>query len=120
MPWLEASAKQLTKNLGLDALLVTRGKDGMSLFERMPNGLQRVDIPTVAKNVYDVTGAGDTAIAVFAAALAAGAELRSACELANVAAGIVVGKRGTTTVTREEIRDHFIQDETRKATPLYA
>jgi D-beta-D-heptose 7-phosphate kinase / D-beta-D-heptose 1-phosphate adenosyltransferase len=115
IPWLESSAQQLTKSLDLDALLVTRGKEGMSLFEQLPTGLRRVHIPTVARNIYDVTGAGDTAIAAFAAALAAGAELRIASRLANVAAGIVVGKRGTATVTLEEIREHFVQDEPHRA-----
>jgi D-beta-D-heptose 7-phosphate kinase/D-beta-D-heptose 1-phosphate adenosyltransferase len=105
--WLEASAEELTKSLGLDALLVTRGREGMTLFERSTSRMHRVDIPTVARNVYDVTGAGDTAIAAFAAAVAAGAELQSASHLANVAAGIVVGKRGTGTVTIEEIEEYF-------------
>lgn len=79
----------------------------MTLFERSTNRLHRVDIPTVARNVYDVTGAGDTAIAAFAAAVAAGAELQFASHIANVAAGIVVGKRGTATVTIEEIGEYF-------------
>ena len=115
IPWLEASAERLTKSLSLDALLVTRGKEGMSLFESFAGRLRRVDIPTIARNVYDVTGAGDTAIAALAAALGSGVELRVASELANIAAGIVVGKRGTATVTLEEIREHAIQDEHRAA-----
>jgi len=65
--------------------------------------LRRVHIPTVARNVYDVTGAGDTALAAFAAGIAAGAEREAAAHLANVAAGVVVGKHGTATATTEEI-----------------
>jgi len=107
LPWLMESAGRLTKSLGLEAMLVTRGKEGMSLFEKSPSGLHRMDIPTVARNVYDVTGAGDTAIAAFAAALGGGAELRSAAHLANAAAGVAVGKRGTATVTIEEILEHL-------------
>jgi D-beta-D-heptose 7-phosphate kinase/D-beta-D-heptose 1-phosphate adenosyltransferase len=111
LEWLTDSAGRLTKSLSLDALLVTRGGEGMSLFEHTENGLRRVDIATVARNVYDVTGAGDTAIAAFAAALAAGADRESAAHLANVAAGIVVGKRGTAVATIEEIQDHLTEQE---------
>jgi len=114
--WLMESARELTRWLGLEALLVTRGSEGMSLFEATDpqvngSGLRRVDIPTVARNVYDVTGAGDTAIGAFAAALAAGADRESAAQLANVAAGIVVGKHGTATAKIEEIQDHLIEQE---------
>lgn len=113
--WLTNSAVHLTERLGLEAMLVTRGKEGMSLFELLPNGLQRVDIPTVAMNVYDVTGAGDTAIATFVAALAAGVDRVTAAHLANVAAGVVVGKRGTSSATLKEILAHL--PETESQTP---
>jgi rfaE bifunctional protein kinase chain/domain len=102
--WLNDSARSLVEALSLEALLVTRGSEGMSLFERAANGLRRVDIPTMARSVYDVTGAGDTAIAAFSAAVASGADLASAAQLANLSAGIKVGKRGTACVDLEEIR----------------
>jgi D-beta-D-heptose 7-phosphate kinase/D-beta-D-heptose 1-phosphate adenosyltransferase len=102
--WLDASARSLVEVLALQALLVTRGSDGMSLFENSASGLRRVDIPTMARSVYDVTGAGDTAIAAFSAAVASGADLGAAAQLANLSAGIKVGKRGTACVDLEEIR----------------
>lgn len=87
--------------LGLEALLVTRGKDGMALFEK---GAAPVEIPIFGSDeAKDVTGAGDTVIAVFTLALAAGATFAEAAWLANVAGGIVVMKRGTATVTRAEL-----------------
>jgi rfaE bifunctional protein kinase chain/domain len=101
---LSDSARSLVESLSLEALLVTRGSEGMSLFEHSTNGLRRVDIPTMARSVYDVTGAGDTAIAAFSAAVASGADLGSAAQLANLSAGIKVGKRGTACVDLEEIR----------------
>jgi D-beta-D-heptose 7-phosphate kinase/D-beta-D-heptose 1-phosphate adenosyltransferase len=102
--WLNDSARSLVEVLSLEALLVTRGGQGMSLFELATGGLRRVDIPTTARSVYDVTGAGDTAIAAFSAAVASGADLGSAAQLANLSAGIKVGKRGTACVNLEEIR----------------
>ncbi|MDQ1405468.1 MAG: D-beta-D-heptose 7-phosphate kinase / D-beta-D-heptose 1-phosphate adenosyltransferase, partial [Acidobacteriaceae bacterium] len=97
-------ARSLVEVLALEALLVTRGSEGMSLFENSASGLRRVDIPTMARSVYDVTGAGDTAIAAFSAAVASGADLGAAARLANLSAGIKVGKRGTASVDLEEIR----------------
>jgi rfaE bifunctional protein kinase chain/domain len=102
--WLTDSARRLVGQLQLEALVVTRGREGMSLFEPVKAGLRRLDIPTVARSVYDVTGAGDTALAAFALAIAAGADREAAVHLANHAAGVVVGKRGTATVTVEELR----------------
>jgi rfaE bifunctional protein kinase chain/domain len=81
-------------------LVVTLGGDGMLLSE---NGLVGKIIPTYAREVYDVCGAGDTVIATLTAALAAGADIESAAHLANTAAGVVVGKFGTATATPEEI-----------------
>jgi D-beta-D-heptose 7-phosphate kinase/D-beta-D-heptose 1-phosphate adenosyltransferase len=104
--WLTDSTRRLTKDLELKALVVTRGSQGMALFEPGRTGLRRVDIPAVAKSVYDVTGAGDTALATFAAAMASGSDHEAAVRMANVAAGIVVGKRGTATATIDEIREH--------------
>jgi len=109
--WLTGSAGCLTRRLGLEALLVTRGSDGMTLFEPGESRLRRVDIPTVARKIYDVTGAGDTALAAFAAGIAAGATREAAAHLANVAAGVVVGKHGTAVVTAKEILEHVVESE---------
>jgi D-beta-D-heptose 7-phosphate kinase / D-beta-D-heptose 1-phosphate adenosyltransferase len=103
--WLSESGQQLMQRMGLQALLVTRGSDGMSLFENAKPGLRRVDIPTTARSVYDVTGAGDTAIAAFAAALASGIAREDAAHLANLAAGLKVAKRGTATVSSVELQE---------------
>jgi D-beta-D-heptose 7-phosphate kinase / D-beta-D-heptose 1-phosphate adenosyltransferase len=103
--WLNNSAMRLLDKLDLQALVVTRGGEGMSLFERREGSLSRIDIATTARSVYDVTGAGDTAIAVFGACLAAGSCLESAVRLANIAAGIKVGKRGTACVSARELTD---------------
>ena len=84
------------------ALLMTRGEEGMSLFER-GRKIAHTHFPAQAKEVYDVTGAGDTVIGVLALSLAANANLKEATSLANHAAGIVVGKVGTSTVSREEL-----------------
>jgi len=105
--WLVGSAEGLTKRLGLEALLVTRGSEGMTLFEAEESTLRRVDIPTVARKIYDVTGAGDTALAAFAAGIAAGAPREDAARLANISAGVVVGKRGTAIVTADEILEYL-------------
>jgi D-beta-D-heptose 7-phosphate kinase/D-beta-D-heptose 1-phosphate adenosyltransferase len=83
-----------------DQLVVTRGKDGMSI---IPSGGAAVHLRTTAREVFDVSGAGDTVAATMALSLAAGAGIHDACILANVAAGIVVSKRGTAIVTTSEI-----------------
>jgi rfaE bifunctional protein kinase chain/domain len=85
------------------ALLVTRGEEGMSLFEKNDR-IHHTLFPTQAREVFDVTGAGDTAIGVFALCMASGATFREAAFLANHAAGIVVGKVGTSTVSQAELR----------------
>jgi D-beta-D-heptose 7-phosphate kinase / D-beta-D-heptose 1-phosphate adenosyltransferase len=105
--WLTSSAGNLVGRLGLEALLVTRGSEGMALFESGESRLHRVDIPTVARKIYDVTGAGDTALAAFAAGIAAGATRMTAAHLANISAGLVVGKRGTAIVTTDEILEYL-------------
>lgn len=98
---LETLGAALLRKLRLQALLVTRGRDGMAVFER---GRKPVHIPVHGGDeVADVTGAGDTVIAVFTLALAAGASFVEAAKLANYAGGIVVMKRGTATLTREEL-----------------
>jgi D-beta-D-heptose 7-phosphate kinase/D-beta-D-heptose 1-phosphate adenosyltransferase len=90
----------LQKRLDAGAVLVTRGPQGMSLFER---GGRLTHLPTVAREVYDVTGAGDTVVSVVALALAAGAELPSACYLSNHAAGIVIREVGTASCSPEQL-----------------
>ena len=85
---------------GIEYLLVTRGEEGMALFE---SGSRVTYIPTVAKEVFDVTGAGDTVIAILALSLSAGLSILEAAVLSNLAAGIVVGKLGTASVTPEEL-----------------
>lgn len=101
----------LLRRLQARAVLITRGEQGMSLFEA---GRPVTHIPTAAREVYDVTGAGDTVMAVLALALAAGAPMREAAILANHGAGVVVGKRGTATVSRTELaralRDGAMRD----------
>jgi len=103
--WQTAAACNLINEMGIEALLVTRGCEGMSLFERAHGEVQQVDIPTMAQSVYDVTGAGDTAVSVFTLSVAAGADRETAARVANIAAGIVVGKPGTASVTIQEIQD---------------
>ena len=98
---LLAAGKVILQKMKLQSLLITRGKDGMVVFSR---GQQPVSIPIYGSDeVADVTGAGDTVIATYTAALAAGADAESAARLANYAGGIVVMKRGTATVTRDEL-----------------
>jgi D-glycero-beta-D-manno-heptose-7-phosphate kinase len=87
----------------LDALLLTRSEDGMSLFDANPQDGGHVRVPAQAREVFDVTGAGDTVIATLAVLLAAGMSLRDAMPLANRAGGIVVGKFGTASVAYEEL-----------------
>lgn len=90
----------LLNKLGCEAILITRGEHGMSLFE---NNGGITHIPTVAQEVYDVSGAGDTVIGALALAIATGANFKGAAVISNFAAGIVVGKVGTATVTPEEL-----------------
>jgi D-beta-D-heptose 7-phosphate kinase/D-beta-D-heptose 1-phosphate adenosyltransferase len=91
---------ELCRALDLEALLVTRGEQGMTLFraDREP-----LTLPTRAREVFDVTGAGDTVVALLAAGLAAGSGIEEAAALANLGAGIVVGKIGVATVSRSEL-----------------
>jgi D-glycero-beta-D-manno-heptose-7-phosphate kinase len=91
---------KLLHMLACENLLITRGKDGMSIFR---NGGKAVHIPTLARHVYDVTGAGDTVAAVLALGTAAGLPMVDACILANYAAGIVVGEVGTAAVSGTQL-----------------
>jgi D-beta-D-heptose 7-phosphate kinase / D-beta-D-heptose 1-phosphate adenosyltransferase len=97
---VRAAAMRVIADCGLPAVLATRGAAGMSLIQSDEAPLH---IPAVVREVFDVSGAGDTVIATFAAALGAGAKMTEAAQLANVAAGIAVGKAGTATVRPEEI-----------------
>lgn len=97
---LVEKGERLCRELELEALLITRSEKGMSLLRP---GSAPLHLPTLAREVFDVTGAGDTVIAALAAGIASGMTLADATQLANVAAGIVVGKLGTATATRSEI-----------------
>jgi rfaE bifunctional protein kinase chain/domain len=88
---MASKAQALRAELDLDAILVTRSEEGMSLYTAAGSE----DIPAVAREVYDVSGAGDTVIAALGVLLAAGADLAAAVRIANEAAGVVVGKLGT-------------------------
>lgn len=103
---IEKIGKRLLKELRCKALVITRGEEGMTLFEPQK---KPVDVPTEVKEVFDVTGAGDTVIATMALALGIGQHvtLKEAAILSNFAAGIVVGKMGTATVTKEELIHHL-------------
>ena len=96
---LEARAQALRESLRLDSLLLTRSEEGMSLFDASG----QVRVAARAREVFDVTGAGDTVIAIMAALLACGVSVREALPVANRAAGLVVGKFGTATVSYEEL-----------------
>lgn len=96
---LAHKAQALRQELSLQALLITRSEEGMTLYQDQ----EVMHQPTLAQEVYDVSGAGDTVIATLGVSIAAGASLAEAVRLANRAAGIVVGKLGTAVVTREEL-----------------
>ncbi len=101
------AAADLRDHLGLVFLAVTRGEEGISLLEQN----ETIHIPAAAKQVFDVSGAGDTVIATLAAGLVHGLSHRQAFELANIAAGIVVGKVGTVPVNREELLAELISQD---------
>jgi rfaE bifunctional protein kinase chain/domain len=96
---LAAKAQALMQTLELEALLLTRSEEGMTLF----SGADVINIPALAREVYDVSGAGDTVIATIAVMLGAGFPIIDAVQMANRAGGIVVGKLGTATVSRDEL-----------------
>lgn len=96
---LTDKAQQLRRSLEIDALLLTRSEEGMTLFTEETV----THVPAMAREVFDVSGAGDTVIATMAAMLAEGCSMQDAVLIANKAGGIVVGKLGTATVTREEL-----------------
>ncbi len=98
---LVAAGNRILHYLKCRSVLITQGKDGMTLFEKRG---EPVHIPTVARKVFDVTGAGDTVISTFCLGLAAGMDLKSAALISNFAAGLVVGEVGTSTVKAEELK----------------
>lgn len=100
---IKIAGKKIQKMMDCD-VLITRGAEGMSLFV----GKESTHLPTQAREVYDVVGAGDTVVAALLPALASGATLREATIIANHAAGIVVGKAGTATVGPEELRESLV------------
>ncbi len=101
---VDTSAAEILKYLNLDSILVTLGEQGMKLFQK---GGSLTHIPTVAQEVFDVSGAGDTVIAAFTLALCAGASQLEAAHIANFAAGIVVGKLGTAVITSKELLERI-------------
>src|SRR5690606_11373736 len=105
---LVARGLELVKRFELDALLVTRSENGMTLIRE---GQPELHLPAQAHEVYDVTGAGDTVISTLATSLAAGKSLDEACALANTAAGIVVGKLGTSTVSPVELANALYTEQ---------
>jgi D-beta-D-heptose 7-phosphate kinase/D-beta-D-heptose 1-phosphate adenosyltransferase len=105
------AGRRMIEELDCRSVLITQGKDGMTLFE---NDGDIHHIPTVAREVYDVTGAGDTVISTLSLGLAAGMDLKSAAIISNFAAGIVVGEVGTSTVKTEQLKG-VIMDRLRGA-----
>ena len=97
---VEKAGDTIFSHISTKYLILKRGEQGLSVYER---GKKAIHVPTLAKEVYDVTGAGDTVIAVSSLALLAGASIQEAALLANIAAGIVVGKLGTATLTSAEL-----------------
>jgi rfaE bifunctional protein kinase chain/domain len=104
------AGKQMLSELKCRSVLITQGKDGMTLFET--NG-EISHIPTMARKVFDVTGAGDTVISTFSLGLASGMDFKSAAVLSNLAAGVVVGEVGTSAVKAEELK-HVIRDRLKR------
>ena len=104
---LKQAARSIRDRLSCDAVLITRGDRGMMLVEADHDP---INVDTVAREVFDVTGAGDTVIATFALALASGASFTNAAHLANYAGGLVVMKRGTATVSASELEHAIRQD----------
>jgi D-beta-D-heptose 7-phosphate kinase/D-beta-D-heptose 1-phosphate adenosyltransferase len=103
--------EELMQEYHLEALLITRGEQGMTLLKK---GCKPHHMPTHAQEVFDVTGAGDTVVSVFAAALAAGLIMPVAAHLSNVAAGLVVGKLGTATISYDELKGALLEQHAEK------
>jgi rfaE bifunctional protein kinase chain/domain len=103
---LETIAKVLVEKLQLEKIIITLGADGMALLDTKLGGELKI-IPTVANEVFDVSGAGDTAIAAISSSLIAGASLEEAAWVGNCASGVVVKKRGTALCSKQELRDYY-------------
>lgn len=108
---VERAGEEILDRISARYLILKRGEQGMTVFER---GKRPIHIPTIAQEVFDVTGAGDTVIATAALALMAGADIREAAVLANAAAAIVVGKIGTATATAAELLAAVTQQQKKK------
>ncbi len=104
---VEIAGDHLLAELDVESLLITQGEEGMTLFRRNQGSKH---FPTAARQVYDVTGAGDTVIATLATALGAGSDLETATRIANAAAGIVVEQIGTTAISIEDVRNGMNPD----------
>ena len=100
---IDSAAKAIRERAGVDAIVLTRGAQGMTIWAPAEGGQRSIDIPTVATEVFDVSGAGDTVVAALSLAMTAGASVSEAARVANVAAGIAVGKRGTAVVMAREL-----------------
>ena len=105
---LKRSARDIVRTLKLKFLIVTLGEKGLAVF---PSEGEEIHLPTQAQAVYDVVGAGDTVLSAFALAYASGVSLSDCARIANSAAGIVVGKIGTASATRQEIIEHIRKEE---------
>ena len=99
---VEQAGKLLMEKLQLQAVLITQGENGMTLFQKNEKSFH---LNALARKVYDVTGAGDTVIAALAVSLGCGADLLQAAEIANISAGIVVEEIGTTAITSKKLKD---------------
>lgn len=103
---LEKIAEILVDKLSLEKIIITLGPDGMAMLDTKVGGSLRI-IPTAATEVFDVSGAGDTAIAAISSAIISGAELEEAAWIGNCASGVVIRKKGTALCSQEELRDYF-------------
>jgi rfaE bifunctional protein kinase chain/domain len=108
---LRWAGQRLLKRLLCDSVLITRGREGMALFSQ---NSKVTLIPTVARKVFDVTGAGDTVIATLTLALASGLSLIQSCRTANVAAGLVVGEVGTAAIQAAALKKALLEARTEK------
>jgi len=106
---LNSVAKILVEELELDMLVITLGPEGMALIDNINRPGELIKIPTVASGVFDVSGAGDTAIALLTATLLAGGTLEEAAWISNCGSGVVVGKIGTATVSLNELREFYLK-----------
>ena len=104
---IEKLAEIIVDKLDVEKLVITLGPDGMALLDRKDSGKLKI-IPTAAKEVFDVSGAGDTAISTIVASLCAGASLEEAAIIGNCASGVVVGKKGTAKVNQKELESFYL------------